>query len=103
MQIPPFLGFYAKLFVINSLSAANVYLAIQAIVCSVISCVRYLNIIQVSSKKKGNIIALNRKGAPIKIKINSIKASIISILTFILTFSFINPIYIISTISKLMV
>ena len=37
------------------------------------------------------------------IKINSIKASIISILTFILTFSFINPIYIISTISKLMV
>jgi NADH:ubiquinone oxidoreductase subunit 2 (subunit N) len=55
--IPPLLGFYAKLFVIAALAnTAHFALAIITIICSVISCVRYLNIIQISNMKMNGLI-----------------------------------------------
>jgi NADH:ubiquinone oxidoreductase subunit 2 (subunit N) len=86
--IPPLLGFYAKLFVLHSLSATNISLTIIAVLCSVISCLRYLNLIQISNKKKNHIITLNRPGNPIISKINSSQSYIIAILTIFITLSF---------------
>ena len=96
-MIPPLLGFYAKLFVLHSLSVANISIAILAIICSVISCLRYLNIIQISNKKKENVI----NKLKINLEINNYRASIIAIFTVFLTLSFLSPIYLISTKSKL--
>jgi NADH:ubiquinone oxidoreductase subunit 2 (subunit N) len=74
--IPPLLGFYAKLFVISDLTFTNFYISIIAIITSVISCVRYLNIIQLSN------FYMNPKSlADNKIVLNSIISYIISIIT----------------------
>jgi len=97
--IPPLLGFYAKLFIIASLAnTANYMLAIFIIICSVISCLRYLNLIQMSSKKMNGLInnKLYNKS------IYDIKSYIISIGTLFLTLSFLNPIYLISSITIFM-
>lgn len=75
-MIPPLLGFYAKLFVISDLTFTNFYISIIAIITSVISCVRYLNIIQLSN------FYMNPKSlADNKIVLNSIISYIISIIT----------------------
>jgi len=61
--------------------------------------VRYLNIIQISNfKKKNKINPLSYK-AEILIKKDSSKSYLISLLTVLMTLSFINPVYLISTIS----
>ena len=63
-MIPPLLGFYAKLFVIAALANnAHFALAIITIICSVISCVRYLNIIQISNMKMNGLIGSASKAA----------------------------------------
>ena len=83
-MIPPLLGFYAKLFVIASLAnTANFSLAIFTILCSVIGCLRYLNIIQMSNMKMNGLIA-SANGEYHK-SIFDIKSYIISIGTGILT------------------
>lgn len=83
-MIPPLLGFYAKLFVIASLAnTANFSLAIFTILCSVIGCLRYLNIIQMSNMKMNGLIA-SANGEYHK-SIIDIKSYIISIGTGILT------------------
>lgn len=93
-MIPPLLGFYAKFFIIASLANTNnLFLAIFIIICSVISCLRYLNIIQISNFKFNGTKYSNAK--------NDLKSYIIAILTCFLTFSFLNPIYFISTLSYL--
>ena len=100
-MIPPLLGFYAKLFVIAALAnTAHFALAIITIICSVISCVRYLNIIQISNMKMNGLIGSANKGS--YAKPIDIKSYIIAVGTGILTFSFLNPIYLISTISWFM-
>jgi len=84
LLIPPLLGFYAKLFVIASLAnTANFSLAIFTILCSVIGCLRYLNIIQMSNMKMNGLIA-SANGEYHK-SIFDIKSYIISIGTGILT------------------
>ena len=104
-MIPPLLGFYAKLFVIASLaSTANFSLAIFTIFCSVISCLRYLNLIQISNMKMNGLYIKDLNAYEERILIESYPHSyIIALGTGILTFSFLNPIYIISTISWFMV
>ena len=74
-MIPPLLGFYAKLFVISDLTLTNFTISIIAIITSVISCVRYLNIIQLSN------FYMNPKSLAFNIEINSIISYIISIIT----------------------
>ena len=78
-MIPPLLGFYAKLFIINSIAYTNIYIAILAIITSVISCVRYLNIIQISNFKFNNIVPMAHN--TLLIQFNTIPSYIISIFT----------------------
>ena len=100
-MIPPFLGFYAKVFVIHSLSYSNLTIAILAILCSVISCVRYLSLIQVSNFKMFSSSSnLTVASAPL-VHIDSIKSYILSFFTIFLSLSFLSPIYLMSTISYL--
>ncbi len=75
------------------------YVAILAVITSVISCVRYLNIIQISNFKKKNMINPLSYKAEILIKKDTGKSYLISLLTILMTLSFINPVYLISTIS----
>ena len=90
-MIPPLLGFYAKLFIISSLTnTAHFTLAIFTIFCSVISCLRYLNIIQISNMKKSPNLKYFKS-------IIDIKSYIISLGTIFITLAFLNPIYLIST------
>lgn len=92
--IPPFLGFFSKLFVINSLVYSNIYIAILAIMLSVVSCVRYLNLVQLSSFK--NVSGPLRGSV---LKIDSIRSYLLSILTLLLTLSFLQPVYLISCVA----
>jgi NADH:ubiquinone oxidoreductase subunit 2 (subunit N) len=78
-MIPPLLGFYAKLFIINSIGYTNIYIAILAIITSVISSVRYLNMIQISNYKFNNIVPMAKNR--LLIEKNAIPSYIISILT----------------------
>ena len=78
-MIPPLLGFYAKLFIINSIGYTNIYIAILAIITSVISCVRYLNIIQISNYKFNNIVPMANN--TLLIQLNPLPSYIISIFT----------------------
>ena len=96
-MIPPLLGFYAKLYVIGSLANTGMnYAAIFIILCSVIGCVRYLNIVQISNMKKNNLITKNYTSISPSI------SYIIALGTIFITLSFLSPIYIISTISMLL-
>lgn len=90
-MIPPFLGFFAKLFVINSLAYTNIYIAILAILTSVISCVRYLNIIQISNFEHTDL--------SININIPTYVAYSLSIITLFISFAFVSPIYLVSIIT----
>ena len=78
-KIPPLLGFYAKLFIINSIAYTNIYIAILAIITSVISCVRYLNIIQITNFKFNNIVPMGHN--TLLIKLNPLSSYIISLFT----------------------
>lgn len=69
----------------------NMSIAIQAIVTSVISCVRYLSIIQISN------FYFNPLGIAFKsVKINEFKSYSISIITIFQVFSILKPIYLLS-------
>jgi NADH:ubiquinone oxidoreductase subunit 2 (subunit N) len=78
-RIPPLLGFYAKLYIINSIAYTNIYVAILAIITSVISCVRYLNIIQISNFKFNNIVPMANNR--LLIQFSPLTSYIISIFT----------------------
>lgn len=99
------LGFYAKLFIINSIAYSNLFIALLAVITSVISSVRYLNKIKVSNfEKKNKLQPLNSRSAWVHPQVkkpekDTKRSYIVSVLTLILTKSFINPIYLISTIS----
>lgn len=99
------LGFYAKLFIINSISYSNLFIALLAVITSVISSVRYLNKIQISNfEKKNKLHPLNSRSAWVTHQVkkpekDTKRSYIVSVFTLILTKSFINPIYLISTIS----
>lgn len=85
-MIPPLLGFYAKLFVIASLAnTAHFGLAIFTIICSVISCLRYLNIIQISNMKMNGLIGSANKSFNNIGALDGIKSYIIAIGTGIIT------------------
>ena len=78
-MIPPLLGFYAKLFIISSLvNTANFYLALLVIICSVISCLRYLNVIQISNMKMSNTLNINKSIIDIKSYIIALGTGIIT-------------------------
>ena len=83
-MIPPLLGFYAKLFVIAALANTTHFaLAIFTILCSVVGCVRYLNIIQISNMKMNGLMgSANYKD---KKSVIDIKSYIIAVGTGILT------------------
>jgi NADH:ubiquinone oxidoreductase subunit 2 (subunit N) len=98
-MIPPLLGFYAKLFVINGIAYSNIYIAILAIITSVISCVRYLNIIQITNFKFTNFVYVPSN--TLIFRLEPIQSYIITIITMFLTLSFISPIYLIGIISYL--
>ena len=100
-MIPPLLGFYAKLFVIAALAdTTHFYLAIFTILCSVVGCVRYLNIIQISNMKMNGLIgsANYKAGSKKRVKAH-IKSYIIAVGTGVIALSFLNPIYLISSMS----
>jgi NADH:ubiquinone oxidoreductase subunit 2 (subunit N) len=87
--IPPLLGFYAKFFVLSSLSTTSLILTFIAIITSIISCARYLNIIQLSNFYFN--ISQEIKILPI----NGL-SYIISISTTLLILGIMKPIYLIS-------
>ena len=88
-MIPPLLGFYAKFFVLSSLSTTSLILTFIAIITSIISCARYLNIIQLSNFYFN--ISQEIKILPI----NGL-SYIISISTTLLILGIMKPIYLIS-------
>lgn len=92
-KIPPFLGFFAKLFVLNSLTNTNIIISIIAIITSVISCVRYLNLIQISNFEHSNVI--NNYNIP------SFIAYSLSFLTLFICLAFISPIYLLSVFTSI--
>jgi NADH:ubiquinone oxidoreductase subunit 2 (subunit N) len=79
--------------VLNALSVTNIFIAIIAVLTSVIGCVRYLNIIQISNFK------LNNLSTSKEIRTDSISSYIIAIFTTFLSLSFIKPIYLVSKLS----
>lgn len=89
-MIPPLQGFYAKLFVISNLTVTNFTISIIAILTSVISCVRYLNLIQLSN------FYMNPYHLGLNIEINVIISYIISIITILQLLSILKPIYLLS-------
>jgi len=102
-MIPPLLGFYSKLFVINALSYQNIYIAILAVIASVISCVKYLYLIQITSFSLPSLYYNNKpssnKDADKNINISS---NVISIITILISLSFIKPVYLLSNITYLL-
>lgn len=91
-MIPPLLGFYAKFFIISSLSTTNLIITFIAIITSIISCARYLNIIQLSNF----YFSPWNKSHKINITISNVISYIISIITILLIFGIMKPIYLIS-------
>lgn len=89
-MIPPLQGFYAKFFVISNLTINNLTISLIAIATSVISCVRYLNIIQLSN------FYMNPYNLGLNISINSIISYIISIITIFQLLAILKPIYLLS-------
>jgi NADH:ubiquinone oxidoreductase subunit 4 (subunit M) len=89
------MGFYAKFFILSDLINIEPIFALIVILCSIISCVKYLNIIQLSN------FNINNNNKMIKIEINPILSFFISILTLLILFSILKPIYLISLISYL--
>jgi NADH-quinone oxidoreductase subunit N len=83
--IPPLIGFLAKLSIFLSLISSYYYLvALASVLCSVISTFYYIRIIKI-------VYFENLVVGKLYYPINSEKTIILSILTFLLVFLFINP------------
>jgi len=100
--IPPLLGFYGKFLIINalsihdlssSLSFSSFTLILIIIITSIISCSKYLNIIQLTSFNFNPLLKINVNQISL---MNPLLASLISILTMFILLSFLKPIYLIS-------
>lgn len=87
------MGFYAKLFILSDLINIEPIFALIAILCSIISCIKYLNIIQISN------FNINNFNKMIQIEINPFISYKISIITLLIILSILKPIYLISLIS----
>lgn len=87
------MGFYAKYFILSDLMNIEPVFALIAIGCSIISCVKYLNIIQISN------FNINNNNSMIKVEINVVISYIISILTMLTILSILKPIYLITILS----
>ena len=92
-MIPPLMGFYAKYFILSDLMNIEPVFALIAIGCSIISCVKYLNIIQISN------FNINNNNNMIKVEINPIISYIIAILTMLTLLSILKPIYLLTILS----
>ena len=80
------MGFYAKYFILSDLMNIEPIFALIAIGCSIVSCVKYLNIIQISN------FNINNNNSMIKIEINLIISYMIAILTKLTLLSILKPI-----------
>ena len=97
--IPPLIGFFSKQFVLfSSIENGNVFLSIVAILVSVISASYYLKLVKLIyfDSNENKELSLSEKLAlkkenPLKLEISNIHSYSISLLTFVLSFFFINP------------
>ena len=98
--IPPLIGFFSKQFVLfSSIENGNNFLAIIAILVSVISASYYLKLVKLiyfDSPEKNNdnqeLSLENIKNSNISVlELSNTHSYIISVLTFVLSFFFINP------------
>lgn len=104
--IPPFIGFYSKLFVLfSAISIDQNFLAIIAIIVSVISAYYYLRIIKVlyteDSNKNISIIDRNQSSrskieSPVYL-LSNLHSLIIGILSMFLVLFFLNPVLILTS------
>lgn len=105
-MIPPFIGFYSKLFVLfSAISIDQNFLAIIAIIVSVISAYYYLRIIKVlyteDSNKNISIIDRNQSSqskieSPVYL-LSNLHSLIIGILSMFLVLFFLNPVLILTS------
>ena len=97
--IPPLIGFFSKQFVLfSSIENGNLFLSIVAILVSVISASYYLKLVKLIyfDSNENKELSLSEKLAlkkhnPLKLEISNIHSYSISLLTFVLSFFFINP------------
>jgi NADH-ubiquinone oxidoreductase chain 2 len=88
--IPPFIGFYSKLYVLfSAIASLEYFIAIIAIIVSVISAYYYLRIITVIYSDNKNKTQLNLNTSIILL--SNLHSYIISVLTLFLILFFLNP------------
>jgi proton-translocating NADH-quinone oxidoreductase chain N len=87
--IPPFGGFFSKMFLFfSAISQSLFFLTFVAIVCSVFSCFYYLRILQIAFFEQGNQwISLKSFNKEVSI--------LISFSAFLLTFFFLHPVFLV--------
>jgi NADH-ubiquinone oxidoreductase chain 2 len=106
--IPPFIGFYSKLFVLfSAISISEYFLAIIAIIVSVISAYYYLRIIKVlytEDNNKSNLeyksqgtesVAAALRTAPLIL--SNLHSLVIAVLSLFLVLFFLNPVLILTS------
>ena len=97
--IPPFIGFYSKLFVLfSAISISEYFMSIVAIIVSVISAYYYLRIIKVLYNEENNLSTIkfnnndNNVIASENISIlTNLHSLIIAVLSLFLVLFFLNP------------
>jgi proton-translocating NADH-quinone oxidoreductase chain N len=87
--IPPFAGFFSKMFLFfSAISQSLFFLTFVGIITSVFSCFYYLRILQITFFEQGNLW-VSLKGFNKEVSI------LISFSTFLLTFFFVHPVFLV--------
>lgn len=90
--IPPLIGFFSKQFVLfSSIENGNNFLSIIAILVSVISASYYLRLIKITFFEESGENHFKEKDKKVVLHLTNIHSYIISILTFIILFFFLDP------------
>ena len=94
--VPPFIGFYSKLYVLfSAISSSEYFISLIAIIVSVISAYYYLRIITVLySENKNNTVlqsSLQLNSNTSFILLSNLHSFIISVLSLFLVLFFLNP------------
>jgi len=102
--IPPFIGFYSKLFVLfSAISISEYFISIIAIIVSVISAYYYLRIIKVLYTEDYNTSTLYKQSYNVettpeyKSILTNLHSLIIAVLSLFLLLFFLNPVLILTS------
>jgi NADH-ubiquinone oxidoreductase chain 2 len=110
--IPPFIGFYSKLFVLfSAISISEYFLAIIAIIVSVISAYYYLRIIKVLYTEDNNKstsdnttttatahnVQVTESIAAVPLILTNLHSLVIAVLSLFLVLFFLNPVLILTS------